>query len=646
MKEIAFVDAVRMNKYFEQTTLLKVNVGGLLRRANSGKNNYDYNDLLYYLINTIYNSLEEKKAMTNNKLQKHLQLLKQYYEVYNRQHIYIGAEVIDKTKSLERLYINNRLLTGKDGDAETEEQLSSLKTMAETNEQFKNMTEEEAVEEEPVKKAKAEEVEEEKEAEKSIEEYQSLVAKLQDRVSFLETEVKEYQYAISVSSNQNASDEKTINKKNQKIEEYKGQLKIARNDYKKLEKIKSELEKSLGKAEEKASSLNKRIDELALKILDLNNTVERLTSENERLRQDVIDTKVELQKTKEELKTKSEEMSNISLTSSKEEIIDAFILEQLFTRKMTLDNIMNALEDKGFDISKDEVLESLKRINNTVNVKPVIGFTKKYGIVEPPVRTNAKLNYSKQGNTLDIVFLSDYHYDASGHTPYLQDKLDSVYNYCAKNNITNIVTLGDLIDNKNIPAEFNKENFELVKQFIKDFDKILPYDVGVKHFILGGNHDRAFLKYGIDPIEELSFSREDTIPLGYSDAYIYFGGKDVLGLHHEGVPRESSMPDHLASGKETVSYINKAYDNARVNPAERYLDLFGHFHKARVDFVNSYGIVPSINNDRNNDGAWHLKFNLDENGRINYIIINSLTFDRSKELKISNEIVYQKTRKK
>ena len=142
MKEIAFVDAVRMNKYFEQTTLAKVNIGSLLRKANSGKNNYDYNDLLNYIIKTIYTGLEEKKAMTNNKLKKHLQILKQYYEVYNKNSTYIGEDVIEKTKSLEKLYINNRMLTGKDGDTETEEILSLLKNMAEQNEKYKDMPEE------------------------------------------------------------------------------------------------------------------------------------------------------------------------------------------------------------------------------------------------------------------------------------------------------------------------------------------------------------------------------------------------------------------------------------------------------------------------------------------------------------------------
>ena len=647
MKKITVVDQKKLDDYFEKTPTQEIELDKIHEAIKNKSRNYDDLDLMNHLVNYLHSSLAERKSVSNNKLGKYILTVKSIFKLFNEKEEFIGSTIITKTKALEILYINNRSFIGKEGDKSLIDSLEELKKLIDINLSFKEPKKKREIEEEPEQEECIipDIVENMGESSKDVSEYEGIIARLQSRVNDLDTQLNDFQQTIDFLIGKDEESGKTINALNQKVDKYKLNLRKAKSEIKRVEAERDRVIRDFDREKEKSTSLNRRIDDLALQIIDLNGTVERLYEENENLHLEVANLDNTLKSSNEELNKIQEWSDLITSAKTKEEMIDAFILEQLFMKKMSLNSIFNALDKTGMNVSKDEILASLKRINSYVNIKPVIGFDKKYGIVEPAIRTDAKINYPNHKKSLDVVFLADYHYDASDISFHLQEKLNSVYDYCIKNNIKSIVSLGDLIDNKNIPDELNKENFEIIKSFIKDFDKILPYDVGIKHYILGGNHDRAFLKYGIDPIEELSFEREDTIPLGYSNAYIYFGGSDVIGLHHEGIPRESIVPNHIDSGSEAVSFINKAYENAKVNPAERYLDLFGHFHKARIDFANSFAVVPSINTDRNNDGVWHLKFDLDSSGRINHIIINTLIFAKDKELKTTNEIVYQRTKK-
>ena len=641
MIKISVVDGNKLAKYVNSVSIDKFSVTMLLKTLNSGKKKYDIESIIEYLVSLVYNKLNNRSPISNNQLGKYLYAINKIFEAYNGAKVYLGEDIISKASLLEEIYINNRNMTGKDGDEILIDYFEETKKLIDDNENFKNLKEEPKEERKEDKEVKEAEVKEE-----SKTECDALVASLQAKVNLLEEELMDYKRAINTSSKQNATDEKEINKLNQKINKLKNDLTNARKEVKKIDKEKQELEKKANKKDDRISALNKTIDEYALKIEEMNSIIENISKEKETLQNINNGKDIEIISLKEEIRLNEEKLLSVNNQTSQSELLDDYILNLLFTKKMSLNNIYNVLLKSEFDVSKDDILASLKRINNTINVQPAIAFEKKFGIVEPAYRTNAIINFPNHSKSLDVVFLADYHYDAGETSGYLQEKLNSVYDYCVTHKIKNIITLGDIIDNKNIPTGISKENYEIVKDFLKDFDRILPYDVGIKHFMLGGNHDKGFLKFGIDPIEDLAFEREDTISLGYSNAYIFFGGSDVLGLHHEGIPRESFVPDLIESGNEAKDFLETAYQNARVNIAERYLDLFGHFHKGRIDILNSYGIVPSLNADRNTDGAWHLKFDLDSSGRINYIIIYSLVFGRSKEIQVANETVYKKIKNK
>ena len=657
MKKINVVDSLKVNNYIDSVSIDKFNIGVLLKTINSGKNKYEIPDIFNYLVDFTYNSLIEKKALTNKKLAKYVYAIMTILSAYNHSKYYIGDDLITKIKSLEELYISNRSLTGKDGDDKLIEYFEDTKSIIEENASFKKKNKEDSKKEdikeskktktvkkeEPVKET----ITEENTEEKSSAEYENIISKLKAKIESLEKDLAEYEKAMRVSSSQNSDDQKKINQLNQKINRAKLELNSLRKKSKKDDDAKEKLSKDINKSNEKIDRLNRTIDEYALKIIEKKKTIEKLQGEIESFKKEIESNEYTIGILNERIDKQIEELNESKIildnATTKQDLLDNFILEQLFVNRLSLDAIVKIVVRNGYDVTKQEVIDSLKRINRIVNVKPRVAFDKKYGVIEPAIRTDQKLNIPDGSNKLEMVFLADYHYDANEEATYfLQEKLNSVYNYCANHNIKTIITLGDLIDNKCLPLGVTKENFEIIKAFLKDFDKILPYDVGIKHFILGGNHDRAFLKYGIDPIEELSFEREDTIPLGYSNAYMTFGNSDIIGLHHEGVPKESLVPNPQESGKEVKEHLERAYENAKLNVANRYFDFFGHFHKGRIDSNNAFGIVPSVSFDRNADGAWHITFETDKNGRIVNMVINSLVFGKARELKVATETVYQR----
>ncbi len=643
MKKITIVDAKRIISYLNSVSFDNFYMGNIMRAANSGKNHYEVPDVFAFFVNSVHFDLESKRAVTNNQLSKYLHVIRIILEAYNENEYFAGEELIKKVEALSGLYIDNRNSTGKEGDAKIIDILEVIKKEAIQNLEYKKGKSK-------ISKPNAEEPEKEIKDEpalilekKSVEEYESLVAKFQSKIASLETEIANIELALKNKTAKELKDAKEICKLNKKIDELKELNAELRKAKKSVEKENSNLEKQIEK-------LNRKIEGLGVRIEELIKRVEDLTLEKDALLVQAQEDSQKINSLIAHVEEQDKALEVVQLTlegvTTKQELLDDFILNLLFERKRSIHELIEVLLKNGFDVTEKEVLASLRRINHLINVKPIPGFKKEYGIVEPTYQSNVKINYPNHNSRFDVVLLADYHYDGGDSGSYLESKLDSVYNYCASNNVKTIITLGDLIDNKNIPAGMNKEIYGAVRQLLENFDKILPYDVKIKHLVLGGNHDRGFFKYGIDPLAEMSFNREDVISLGYSNAYMFFGGSDVLGLHHEGVPRENIIPDLSQSGNETLENIKRNYNTARVNIANRYLDLFGHFHKSRIDMANAFAVVPSLNADRNTDGALHITFELDSSGRINNVLIRNLIFGRGKELRTVHESVIQRTKNK
>ena len=635
MKKITIVDQKKLDDYLEKTLPLDVNLDKLYEAIVNKSRNYEDIDIVNHLVNYLQSNLSNRKAVSNSKLGKYVLVVKMIIEKYNEKEEFIGSTIITKTKNLDVLYINNRSFIGKDGDGDLIDELLNLKSLIETNLSFKN----------PNKQKEYEELEKEEDLvevitevidEKSAFEYESIISKLHVRIDDLETQVDELNKKLDDLNRESKKDVTKINNLNQKVDKYKIDLRKARSEIKRLELEKDKLDKEL----DKANSINKTIDEFAIKINELNNSINTLREEKDSLTKELKEKDNELK----ELRFSKVILDGVNDNKNRNDIIDDLILKQLFIRQKTVKELMDILNEKDLDVSKEEVLHSLKRISKDINVMPLVSLEKKYGITEPAVRIDQRLNIPGNYEELDMMFLADFHY--YGYPDFLKAKLDHIYDYCAKNDIKQIITLGDVFDDKAFKSEKFKKPYKEAKELVESFDEVLPYDENIKNFILGGNHDRIILKYGFDPIEHLTLNREDVVSLGYDNAYLMFGGADIVGLHHMGVPREDVVSDIKESSEQTLAYLNRMYENANLNFTQQYFDLFGHFHSARFMSNDGYGVVPSLLKDRNSNGAWHIKFYLDNNGRIDYMVIKNLAFkNRNEGIKSTIEIPYQKIRK-
>ncbi len=664
MKKITVVDATRLTKYIDGVSFDNLSVGAMINIINSGKYKYDPDALLSYLITYVYDKLNNKANISNNKLEKFLYAVTYILLVYNEHKIYIGDDLIEKASNCQIAYINNRSDTGLDGSNNIIDLFAKLDNLLEKNQEFKKEEKEEKKEEPTIeekidglKHAKEEsalkqpepEIEETEE-EKTSREAENLIAKLNARVDALQIDLINQKNAFDGLMSQSVKDQNKITDLNKKIDASKQKLQEARKETK---RVKKELENYEKNAEKKIKKLEE-YKELALQretqLLSLSKEIDTLESRVASLEAELNAVKSDNVSLRDELDAKNSEIlvlnSRLAGMTTGVSVLDEFIMDLLFEKSLNINQIMDILEKNKYSVSKDEVLESLQRINKRLCVMPITCWEKKYGITSPAIRTNQKINVPNDGKVVDIMLLADYHLSGEDNEDFIKAKLDSVYNYCAGNGIGIICTLGDLLDNKNIPMGVNKEAYAEARKLLEQLDDTIPMDVNIKHFILGGNHDRGMLKYGFDPIEELIYNRDDLISLGYDNAFMFFGGSDVIGLHHEGVPREERVPNIINSSECTVNNIRRSYDNGHINFENRYFDLLGHFHSSRFNPYEKFGVVPSLNTDRNSDGAWHIRIFRDGSGRIEYIIINMLVFGKGSVLRKANESVYQKERKK
>ncbi len=627
MVDITVVDGNKLIKYIE-TVNEGYSVEELLKIINSGQNRYNIDTVIDYLFNYTEKKLSRKTKISNNKLGRYLYVIISIFEHYTSKEQEIGEESISKIDELERLYINNRFATGVLGDSDTVDIFDKAREEIEKNKEamllLQESKQEEKTIEEKIDSLKPVEEQEERDEE-------NLIAKLNARITDLQQELISQKIAFDSLAKQSFDDQKKISDLNKKIDENKINLKNARKEakatIKELDAYKKESEKRIKNLEEyKDLALQREVE-----LLNLSQKIESL--ENIIL----------------ELETKNDELSllneKISITPTKTNIIDDYILNLLFEQKMSINEILEHLENDNFDVTKEEVLESLRRINQRINIMPVVGFEKKYGVVPPAIRLNQRLPMSHTATTYEFMIMADLHFNGEENASYVKSKIDAAYDYCQDNKIKIIYTLGDLIDNKNIISGPFKNMYDNARKVIEGFDQILPFDPKMKNFILGGNHDYSFARYGIDPVEELAFTRDDLISLGYNDAFMFFGGADIIGLHHEGAPRESRTSDCISFVEQTDNNLRRSYENARLNYSEKYFDFLGHFHSSRFNSNESFGIVPSLTVDRNNSGAWHVKIYLDNVGRIDYMIIKPLVFNKDNALKAAIEIPYQRKRK-
>ena len=617
MKKLVTTDSLKISKYIDSVSIDNLSIDTIKDLANSGKNKYDETDLINYFIKLINSKLKNKLVLSDNKLEKYLLTIKDFLNKLNKDKQSLLFDVDINLFDIYDIYIDSCKKQDKEQNELIIDLIKQIKRLIDMNQ---------CIDYSKMKEYDAERID-----------------KLTKMVSELSSKIGEYERLLKIAGNQARSDERTLNNRSKKVNEQKRTIAEMGKDIKSEKKRNEVLENDILK-------YKRENEKLRIAIVEANQNVEEKEVLNNKLNQELD---AFSNNYLQALQEKEEALKVVKEIDDKK-LLDEYILNLLFDNKYSLNALFDEVVKVHPNLSIEELKESLKRISTKVSINPVgtVELKKEYQVCPPYYKKYQKLLLNTDKKYKDVLFISDLHisetpsscdYDINRHNNYFTRTLNDVYDYCAKNNIDIICNLGDLLDIRDFSLYSSKENYDRCLKVIEEANKFLPYDVNISHAIMGGNHDADLFAYGIDPISMLANSREDIIDLGYDDAFLKFKNSDFIGLHHKGIPKEEKMGNAIEFGKIVANNLNFKYSQTTFNRDNSYLDLFGHFHKSRLDVKNKYGVVPSLTTDRNLDGAWHLRFFFDDNGLIDYVIIYQLNFNQG--LKVSMEIPYQRIRK-
>ncbi len=562
------------------------------------KNEKNFEDVYRYLLHL----LDEFAGKSDNYINKLLTGILSYIDCFNREELIMNNQDCEKILAFEQIYLKYKNDNGKTPDKKVIETIKQLEDAIALN-RSKEIDMEESNDELKV----------------LIDEKDRIIADLTKAITELEKKVDSLQKAEEVKT-------KLITK----IKELREKIKNLEVDNRSLKKA-TEEEKNAGQ------QLVKEKDAL---IEELQN----ISDARDLLLQDIEELKKEINNLNETLRVIKKEKTDTLKKELRDDQLDKYLRELLLTNNLTLRQIMNNIEQKCLKFHEDEVIASLARIRQSINIvnpydkqNPVI-----YGACPPFISTTGTytLPFKRE---MDLIVTGDWHIRRYEDIKHLLSYLDLIYKYCLDKKINNIINLGDFLDIPNDdPITEYYFNMHLLDSILKEF----PQEKSISHAILGGNHDRRMLKIGVDALGYLEQNRSDFISLGYDFSKLIIPGNEsdnMIGLHH---PRISNIDVNQVIETSTciASYLDDFYSDNKLVRDTVYLDLLGHFHISRFDANNSMCFVPSLvcENGDNANGLIHLKIVFDKNRNIEYIIVKSLGID-SKIVPICDNI-YQKKR--
>lgn len=322
------------------------------------------------------------------------------------------------------------------------------------------------------------------------------------------------------------------------------------------------------------------------------------------------------------------------------------IYKQLIDGKITTNGLVSYLKNvEGMSVSSDKIKSLMLQLKRKLNiVSNSFGVEPAYSLNIPSYVTDDTftIDIPYDCECFDVLLVSDFHISNFGKN-VLSD-MDVINNYCINNNIKLILNLGDFFEGFGGSKVFSYEDAKLNYQLTEKAISLIPKADGIYHAVLGGNHDKNILRYGFNPLETLDQERDDFINLGFTHSTIALNGfSGMLGkfdLHHP----QSFFPISVKSnGIDTDGlneYLDKLYSRLYKNRDDSYIDIFGHTHKNRFSFVDSYCFVPPLVEGQGRKGAYHLKVYFEPNKEIKYMLFIPLSFND--KLVANNEIVYKK----
>ena len=417
----------------------------------------------------------------------------------------------------------------------------------------------------------------------------------------------------------------------------------------------------LGKKSEEVFRLNQTITTNNRDIANLNATIDTLNRKIQKLEKELNDANLlneELLPLKEKCDLLSKQLQEfMTLYNSREkeaerlhnlrlseEAIEKLIYKKLLVDGSNLNDLLLYLSESGYNMSRKDTYELLKRIKGHINIdEGTFKMNPFYKVVAPNILEdgNFDINIPIGCKQYDILLVSDFHVKEVD-TKFL-NAMDMINNYCAKQNISLVLNLGDYYDHIYIGNDYDNAvaNYRCAEKVISS----LPYTGGIYHAILGGNHDKKILRYGFDPIAKMALEREDIIHLGYTHATISLNGSSSLitkfDLHHpQGIPFQIHLNQEGIDTDILNDYLNNIYEKQGRSRDDSYIDIFGHTHRNQFNYIDSYSFIPSYLEGKNKRGACHLRIYFDEDTQIKYMVFMPLVINDT--LVKTTEIVYQK----
>ncbi len=465
------------------------------------------------------------------------------------------------------------------------------------------------------------------------------VSKYITKVAELEAVIKRMEKDINEAIRQNALLQAEKDKKTEKIDSLNETVRELEKDVRDKAKSILELSDSVASLEGRISELSEALqaaEGLNLELGSFKEQYEALVVEVERL-QGVID---------EDIKAKTKEAK----IKAKHTNMEALMYQALLFDRINVDGLVRHLKEKKISTDRTEVVEVLSGMKKVITLDNSRFSTQpSYKVVQPVLREDGvfEIDVPFGCKHYDVLLTSDMHIrEMDGR---VLRGYDAMLDYCSKNNINLVLSLGDFFNGMSANAleyEHAVQNYEVVEDAISK----IPRQDGFYHAVLGGNHDKNIARYGFDPIKMLSDARSDFIDLGYTHSTVTLNSPtNYLGcfdIHH---PDDFEFPVDVDDDGIDLAlmneYLDGIYSKQGRSRDDSYIDILGHTHRSQFNYPGGYCYIPEYIDGASKRGACHLRIYFDEDTDIKYMVFMPLGYSTATRLAKNNEIVYQKIKK-
>ena len=465
------------------------------------------------------------------------------------------------------------------------------------------------------------------------------VSKYITKVAELEAVIKRMEKDINEAIRQNALLQAEKDKKTEKIDSLNEAVRELEKDVRDKAKSILELSDSVASLEGRISELSEALqaaEGLNLELGSFKEQYEALVVEVERL-QGVID---------EDIKAKTKEAK----IKAKHTNMEALMYQALLFDRINVDGLVRHLKEKKISTDRSEVVEVLSGMKKVITLDNSRFSTQpSYKVVQPVLREDGvfEIDVPFGCKHYDVLLTSDMHIrEMDGR---VLRGYDAMLDYCSKNNINLVLSLGDFFNGMSANAleyEHAVQNYEVVEDAISK----IPRQDGFYHAVLGGNHDKNIARYGFDPIKMLSDARSDFIDLGYTHSTVTLNSPtNYLGcfdIHH---PDDFEFPVDVNDDGIDLAFMNEYLDGIYSKQGrsrdDSYIDILGHTHRSQFNYPGGYCYIPEYIDGASKRGACHLRIYFDEDTDIKYMVFMPLGYSTATRLAKNNEIVYQKIKK-